>query len=388
MILICELECWGLAHVPINSAFLQIVRNSYPEEQVIFAGERSHLLEIQKIVYSSKTENVSWQEIALPPRHAKPRQRFKFDLKMVNQLLRQLPQDQNSYMVITSNNVSVLTAVKYWMRKKYPSAGIQVVLHADITALNNRLPLNPLRRWQHVRRALQYKGNHGLQYLVLEDHIRESLICILPELTERVAVLDHPVSPAVQAIKFRSLEPPVHFGYLGFANRNKGFLQFLEVAGKMQALHSKQAKFHAVGMLHPALSGTDVSLLNTEPTSGMLDRSRFIQLSQIIDYACFLYQWRHYNLCASGALLDAIALEKPLIALDIPMFSVLFEKYGDIGYLCQDVDHMVQQMSSMVTRPDPDRHRRQVENIRHLKQERSVDFLAQKYRRIVEEWRS
>ena len=52
------------------------------------------------------------------------------------------------------------------------------------------------------------------------------------------------------------------------------------------------------------------------------------------------------NLSASGALLDAITWLKPIIANRIPFVANLFERYGDIGYLCDDPDQMVQKRSS------------------------------------------
>jgi thymidine kinase len=61
-----------------------------------------------------------------------------------------------------------------------------------------------------------------------------------------------------------------------------------------------------------------------------------------LDFALFFYKEPHYIFRASGAVIDNIAFEIPIIAFKHPFFENLFEQAGPIGYLCDDLKEMEQ----------------------------------------------
>jgi glycosyltransferase involved in cell wall biosynthesis len=89
-----------------------------------------------------------------------------------------------------------------------------------------------------------------------------------------------------------------------------------------------------------------------------------------------------YELSACGSLLDAIAWGKPIIARNIPIFSNLFRKYGDIGYLFNDEIELREIIRNIVEKHDDLHYKSQIDNIKQLREDRSAVALAKIYRQI------
>jgi len=54
-----------------------------------------------------------------------------------------------------------------------------------------------------------------------------------------------------------------------------------------------------------------------------------------------LYPNSSYELIASGAVLDAINIKKPILALKNNYFNYLFDKFGAFGYLAESVQELI-----------------------------------------------
>jgi hypothetical protein len=175
-------------------------------------------------------------------------------------------------------------------------------------------------------------------------------------------------------------EEPTRFGFLGLADRSKGFPTFVELAnGK----HEKQAEFHAIGRLPEngsAPKGAEV--LATKPGRMRLTRIEFIRSIMRLHYIVLPHQPASYTLTASGVLLDAMAWEKPVIARKIPIFEAMFERYGDIGYLFSDDSELKAIVEQILRTADKSRYRTQVLNLQSARKSRAPETLAETYRDI------
>ena len=69
-----------------------------------------------------------------------------------------------------------------------------------------------------------------------------------------------------------------------------------------------------------------------------------------LDFILLLYPHDTYRLMASGAVLDALRFEKPIIALRTDYFEYLFKKFGKFGYLANDTGellHLIEHASEL-----------------------------------------
>ena len=81
-------------------------------------------------------------------------------------------------------------------------------------------------------------------------------------------------------------------------------------------------------------------------------------------------------------LADALALARPILAFDLPIFRDLFDRFGDIGHLCRNADEMAELIRSGFW--DGRRYRGQVEAMRRARAPRLAGRLKDDLRMALE----
>ena len=235
-----------------------------------------------------------------------------------------------------------------------------------------------------MKTALTLLGNKNIQYLVLEQSIRDTVLKNLPLLSGKIEALEHPISPNEGASQTVDLSEPIRFGFLGLADKPKGFPLFVELANHVTAKYGRRAEFHAIGRFPQnsvPVNGTEVLATKPEGTH-RISRANFIRGVTPLHYVVLPHEAVTYTLTASGVLLDAIAWEKPVIARKIPIFEAIFEKHGDIGYLFSDDTELRNIVEQLLGPGDKSRYHRQVLNLRSLRKSRAPETLAASYREM------
>jgi hypothetical protein len=232
-----------------------------------------------------------------------------------------------------------------------------------------------------MKTALTLFKNRNIQYLVLEQSIRDTVLQNLPFLSGQLEAFDHPTSPKEAESQSSDLSEPIRFGFLGLANKAKGFPLFVEVANDVTAKHGRRIEFHAIGRFPPngALeNGTEI--LETKPAGTRMSRADFVRGVTPLHFVILPHEVGPYRLSASGVLLDAIAWQKPVIARRIPIFEAMFDQYGDIGYLFSDDSELMAIVEQILTTADKSRYRTQVLNLRSARKCRTPESLATVFR--------
>jgi len=274
-----------------------------------------------------------------------------------------------------------LKIARYLSIKRPP---VQIVFHG-MSGVVGRRYRHPSRRIQDTRTALTTFGNEGIQYLVLEHSIAETVLKRLPFLAGKIEVLEHPISPTESAYDDLELTQPILFGFLGLADKPKGFPVFVKLANNITAAHGTRAEFHVIGRYPQGDASTKgTETLATKPDTTMMSRTDFINRLKSIHFIILPHEADSYMLTTSGVLLDAVAWRKPVIARKIPIFEAIFKKHGDIGYLFSDDSELTDIVSDLVTRPDDSRYRQQRLNLKNVQKARAPESLAADYRRICE----
>jgi len=383
MIFVCELGFDDGAHVPFNAGLLATIRAAFPKEELSFFGASAHMEQLKQQVGQPLAGSIGWREI-LPPRPGTVYFKRLFrELWAIRGLLRTLPQDPTSRLVLTSAYSSTVLALKVARGFSSKHTPVQIVLHGLSGVVGKRYR-RPIRRFQDMKTALTLLGNSGIQYVVLEQPIRDRVVKHLPLLSGNIKVLDHPISPNETAFQSIDLSEPICFGFLGLADKPKGFPLFVELATHVTAKFGRRAEFHTIGLLPvdtTPVNGTEV--LATKPEGRhRMSRANFIRAITPIHYVVLPHEAVHYTVTASGVLLDAIAWEKPVIARKIPIFEALFDKHGDIGYLFSDGAELNDIVERILIAGDKSRYHGQVHNLRSLRKSRSPESLAASYREM------
>jgi hypothetical protein len=382
VIVFCELSFPDAAHVPFNAGLLATVRAAFPQEDLSFFGAAAHIEELKTQVGQPLAATISWQEVFPPVPGTPYLQRFFRELKIISRLLRSLSQDSSGQLICTSAYPSTVLALKSARCLRSSRIPVQMVLHGLSGVVGQRYR-RPVRRFQDMKTALTILGNKKIQYLVLEQSIRDTVLKGLPCLSGRVEALDHPLPPNEAESVINDLSPPISFGFLGLANEPKGFPTFVKLANEIVAKFGHGAEFHAIGRLPAdATPPNGMDSLATKPGVTRMNRADFIRGVRQLHFIVLLHQAAPYALSASGTLLDAIAWEKPVIARSTPIFKSMFEKHGDIGYLFRDDAELRLIVEYILQKGDQSRYQRQVLNLRNTRHSRTPATLAASYREI------
>ena len=382
MILVCELSFDDGAHVPFNAGLLATIRAAFPKEELSFFGAAAHMEELKKEVGRPLAGSIAWSEILPPTPGTVYIARFFRELSIIRCLLRTVPQDSTSRLLLTSAYPSTVLALKVARCFRSNHTPVQIVLHGLSGVIGKRYR-RPIHRFQDMKTALTLLGNDAMQYLVLEQSIRDTVVKNLPLLSGKVEALDHPISPNEGASETVDLSEPIRFGFLGLADKPKGFPLFVELANHVTAKYGRRAEFHAIGLFsqnRPPVNG--IEALATKPGATLMSRANFILGISPLHFIVLLHEAAPYALTASGVLLDAIVWEKPVIARKIPIFEAMFEKHGDIGYLFSDDTELKDIVEQLLRAADKSRYRRQVLNLRNVRKSRAPETLASSYREI------
>ena len=388
MILIFEMMWLGIAHAVTNSSSIQVVARGFPEQRVRVFAHSSHLRELQSDPVLLQQANVSFQAIPVSthflyrPQIVSVRRGLR-ELWTLLSALRGAPAQEPCLIVLLSATPTAIFAGSILSRLMRRRTRIQVGLHGNLNDAFGWRSRNPLARALDLHAALSNHHGGRVRFLVMENAIREALIKRIPAAAERTDVFPHPINKAeADAAQPKVLTTPVRIGLVGQATEAKGITSFLALARDFRQALPDAVTFHLVG--HPA-AGADVSafaVLHDPLPTAWPTRLEFIEKLLSLHYVCLPLRPDYYELSASGALLDAITWLRPIIATRIPITVDLFERFGDIGELCDDMDDMRAAITRLASTPDPARYDRQVANLRRARDSRMPEALAADYRRM------
>jgi hypothetical protein len=384
MILLCELSFLGRAHVPFNAGLLATIRLAFPHETVSFVAAPEHIRELKTVLDQPLAGSIAWREVSPPAAGTGYFNRFLQELGIIWELLKVLPGGSPSRLLLTSAYPSTVLALKVARMVGSYKTPVQVILHGLSGVVGKRYR-HPMRKFQDMKTALTVLSNDNIQYLVLEQTIRQTVLQHLPELSGRVEALEHPISPDEGASHTLDLTEPIRFGFLGLADTAKGFPLFVELANHIGKKYGRRVEFHAIGHVpkgSPPVNGVEV--LQTKPGVTLMSRAEFIGALAPIHFVVLPHETASYILTASGVVLDAIAWEKPVIARNMPIFEAMFRKFGDIGYMFRDGAELKNVVEQIVQAVDKTRYRHQALNLRCARKSREPESLAASYREICE----
>ena len=385
MIVVAELGFRDGGHVPFNAGLLAVVRTAFPLERVCFAGTVEHIRELKTQVGEVLVTSIEWKEISLMPSDTPYFERLIRERHTLHILFRMIVHSPSGLLFLANAKEATLVALKLLKRVRYRGVTVQCVLHGQLGGVIGPRHRHPIRRFQEMKTALTLLGNAKIQYIVLEKSLQTVLLKNIPALEKKVEVLPHPLPPNEAQTISEALERPIRFGFLGLANQQKGFPAFVHLAETFMKQDCDQAEFHAIGRFpsnEPMVLELDA--LATKPVMDRLSRQDYVNGIDQLHFVLFPYDASYYELNSSGALLDALAWAKPMIARRIPLFEEMFLKNGDIGYLFNTEDELLSIVKQIVQEIDVRKYRQQSLNIEKAQHARTPKMLAIDYLQICQ----
>jgi hypothetical protein len=373
--LLFEPICRGGEHAPVNAAMLRMARLAFPGSPIVFAGDATHIDRIQELSPGIRT-CVDWRAVDVPPRHT-PRgwAKRRREWQVWNELVRLIDRHGADRVILLSITPFGLWDIKAWLWRR-PRIPVLVVLHSL---------LNSVMASRRSKLEWWFAPAPKLRWLVLGRHIVDALKVEFGAIVPNVSWMPHPVlglesEPEPALGRYLTPEGQTVFSFPGLATTGKGFLEFCQVAEAMAS--DPRARFELVGRLTPE-SQTERPLNVTLPDNGdrQLGRPEYERRIRRADYLLLPLRPNAYQYVASGSLMDALALGRPLIGLAAsPPTRDLFAEFGDVGYLCEDLEAIVELVRTLAERPDPARYRHQLDNLENARAALAPEALAGRLR--------
>ena len=384
MIVVMEAYWRGLGHTTGNASTLRVVREANPTEPIAFLGERDHMAAV--LADLPGMTNLTTHEIEVPDEESSPYARLRQDWRNVSRAFDLMRKGTRGILVLCSAyRASLALCAMRWRLAGRPQDRIVARLHGNLNEITSPRARNPVRQALRLESGLRHARRTGIRLVVLEQSIRQELLALRPELNGHVYVLEEP--PTFQpegALDVPQVGHAVRFAFLGVGTQDKGADRFLSAAADVRQVVGDKAEFRMIGRLHPSLAHLPTRALVAPPNTGAIPRRAYIEQVNQQHYVCAFYEPNYYRLGASGVLLDAIAHRKPVIVTDIPFARDLFARFGDIGDICRSQAEIVQAVTRAATVVDPDRYRRQIDNLDKVARSREIAVLAPRFRAIVD----
>lgn len=189
------------------------------------------------------------------------------------------------------------------------------------------------------------RGNTKL--IIIGDSIKQNLIKLYPNIAqERLLIFDHPYifSHSIPVDNAEEkIDGKLKIGLLGSISKEKGSekLEILARNLKNEILDNK-VEFQLIGF-NPHFKN---SLIKS--TGDFMTFEKFNENVSEIDIILFLYGTDSYTLTASGAFFDPIKHCKPVVSLKNDYFWGIIEKYGQIGYLGNDLSSIENKLRQLI----------------------------------------
>ena len=399
MIILIEPQCRGFQHEKCNAGAVALYLNAFPDDDIHFFAEKSHLSSVIEILDLGKIklERLFLHEIQIP--EAKLLSKisiiyyyYKLFYEVIGSIF--FSRKKIKRVVLLSSYAFNLLAFKFVRFRLIKNVEVNIFLHGAIEMLRSNFIFNPLLiikrglnlvfrklglnfkfkisfyKYLHdllLKPVFYFGGNKEIKYILFRKDSVGEFSKIFPFLSENTICID---LPCIDCENCKVNESQV-FSYI-FKQRDNNFEFLLNSDFSIKPQNSHCFNIYESQSL----------ILNQSigPNNGFnfyfqkpINRSRLEVDKFILDskYMIYLYSEDSYILTTSGAFFDAIMLEKPILFLRNPCFDYYFNEFK-YGYRFETVIELKDKMAEIINFGDPN-YLSCIEEIKKLKKAVSIE---------------
>ena len=378
MILVVEPVFPNAHHAPGNAGTLKAIRLAAGEEMVMFAAHPAHRDAVFAILGEAERALYVHEDIEVLPAGGISFARFRSQSSSILGLVRR---GKPRLVVCLGTQPETLFACRL-LTRLFRDIPVVAVLHGNLNQAAGWRSRDPRRRWFDDRASLGVAiGAPAIQFVVLEESVRDAAVGMGLVPADRCHVW--PLAIPETEVSDRPHRPDpgrIRIAFLGSAKRaKKGFADFATMTRDLAA-RDRRYEFSLIGGLQETFPAED--LAHIDIPGGFLDRAEFRERLHAVDYICLPLRDDTYTLTVSGAILDAIAALKPLIALPTPAIRALF-RTSPAGFLCDDLRAMADAMRDVDSLQNAGLYEQFRDTLRRQRDARSPIALARIVAKLV-----
>ncbi len=377
MIIIFEPQCRGFQHEQFNAGFLYGYSLAYPEEKIVFWGEKEHIQCIKTIFSSANLslDNTEFVELEIPNPDLLMAV-FEYS-KIIKGLLSYSYKNNCDKIVLLSIHTYNLIPLKYLLQFKYKNTiRVHVAMHGILESvkrknssflleffekgtrylkktmgIENRQgkhePKNKYLYEKLFKMSMHLFNNKNITYFVFREDSLLKLNKYLPKIYKYFKSIDLPyIYKNVRNINFDTGSSNL----MTFATFEKGYSNELRKIVRVLIHDNTLSDNFEIRILGGNVSKNldTFEQIKYIGDSGKLLREEIEE--SIIDarYVLLFYPENSYELMPSGVFFDAIAYSKPVVFLKNHCLDYYYEKYK-FGYRCNNVDEMIDAMGEIIS---------------------------------------
>ncbi len=347
-------------HMIFNASFVSMLIKIYQHSIITFCGIESSqsstlsLLDAEELV-KIKLSPIIYTE---PKTEKTIHKLFNFIRKEIKrffhfyQLLKRGSSNDRYFLSITTPTSFLLLKL---LKILYPSRKFIAVLHGDLDFLY--VTQNKFEKFT----GLLYRINLAVKssnfyYIVLNKISKNKLLQSGFVKENEIIEIDHPYLQMDGSDHYdKILNSPVHIGHIGSMERYRKNSHILYQLAKDSSsfITDHNVVFETVGLITPEMQDYKNEWVlekvgNSKPDKpDYLTREEYESHLKNLDFTVFLYDQIQYVFRASGAFIDAVAFGIPILTYQHPYFDNLVERFGAIGYVCKDYDHLLSKVKEI-----------------------------------------
>jgi len=377
----CEPHCSGVEHAQYNAALILMGLLAFPQDRAIFFGEERHCNWVRtnlEAANSAAAERVEWRIIRLVQNEVPYLTGTKDRISLYRLPLSVAKKMPARGVVYCSTAIKGLIILKMIMHLRDPKCPVLAVFHNQLPRL---LPYShSLFSPNQLRLMFSIPSPPSLKFVALGKPIYDNLLHLNKQLERQFVYFDLPRMEE-KSRNDDSARKEITFGFFG-VTLNKGFERFLLFSSGLMK-EFPDVRFALIGYVNHPL-GRDEILAQIENVSIQpMPPRQYASAANGVRYAVGLADPDDYRLRASAAFLDALAFGKPGIYLRNPYIEYYFQKFGDIGYLCNSADE-VEATAREICRSFPtERYQEQSNNCVRAAKTLQPEIIANDFRAII-----
>lgn len=327
-------------HLPFNESYIRILLAAFPADKIHFYAVSGHVENLKSKFPNENQLTFTAIEPSVIPFGAS-RHNPLFARLGANKTLNRIEEIIKGKEVRLVTLMGVDAGLYSAVAAKWPgitTKPIHLLMHAQLGDAMIWRSRNPLIKAGDFVSQLNKRVANNIKLVALELGVAKSITQIAPHLAKNIVTLEHPVVPD-ECFDIPQVNQKIKIGFLGHANRNKGFDIYSEIALNC---NNSNIEFHAIGIeAKPDGRPIDTTALFRKPTPGGLSREEYLAGLRDVDLICSPLYSRCYDFIASGTVSDAITNLKPIIGLKSNTLQGIQEKYGPIGELFDNAEKML-----------------------------------------------
>ena len=334
--------CTDGNHLLFNASLLAILQNNF--NKIILYGEKCNANDEISILKENQvnTNNIDVKNIWLPIARTRISNFLLYLCSFFYNLWFIMIAKKTDILVFNYNNMLAVRTMNVF--NKIFHRKILIFCHGEMEYLIadysffgpfNRL-LFKLGRSFFLNKKIHIEKN--IKFVVLGDSILKNIKKTAPSnISNSFITVDHSYFFKNNINNKDTFSDSLKIGTVGLFYKKKGADEFCYL---VSLVNNNKIKFSITGKIFydlDKLKELNINLPNNLG-KGFVPRDELEARVKKLDFILFLYPTDSYRLMASGAILDALRLQKPIIALKNDYFDYIFKKFGEFGFLFESVE--------------------------------------------------